>query len=277
MGWPLLLLAVGLAIAHYPTLFSGFRWMESTLYDGRFFNYVLDHDWRWLTGVPHHASLWSPPFYHPAQNAGAWSEILLGAAPPYFLARSVGFEMDTAYQCWILSLGLLNFGSMAVFARRALGASWLAASAAGALFAFAGPRIAEASWGHYQVHTQFWTALALLAVATASNGRSERSRRLAAGLVAPCLALQFWSSVYMGWFVGLALPFTLLGALARSDVRAAAWARRRLLLPLLAGGHDRAADARAVGRPLPERGRLDGHAELRRDADSQLAEMALPG
>jgi hypothetical protein len=232
-GWPLLFLAVGLAIAHHPIVFSGFRHMESNLYDGRFFNYVLEHDWRWLTGAPHHASLWSPPFFFPAPGAGAWSEILLGAAPPYFLARAIGFEMDTAYQCWILSLGVLNFAAVAALARRVMGISWLAAAAAGALFAFAGPRLAEAGWGHYQVHAQVWTVLALLACAIASDARSARRRRLAAALVAPCLALQLWSSVYMGWFVALALPFVAVVVLSRFEVRAAL--RSGLFAPLLGG------------------------------------------
>ena len=50
MAWPLLFLAVGLGIAHYPMVFSGFRRMESGLYDARFNNYVLEHNWLWLTG-----------------------------------------------------------------------------------------------------------------------------------------------------------------------------------------------------------------------------------
>ena len=236
MRWPALFLTAGLGMAHYPMLFSGFRHLESDLLDGRFFNYVLEHTWRWLTGAPHHSSLWSPPFFFPAENAGAYSEILLGAAPPYFLARWIGLEMDSAYQFWLLALGLLNFGSMLAFARRALGASPLAAAVAGALFAFAGPRLAEATWGHYQVFPQFWTILALLAFAIASGRGTWRARRAAAFLVGPCLALQLWSGFYVGWFVVLVLPFVLLFAFALPDVRAAARRERRLLAPLLAGG-----------------------------------------
>jgi hypothetical protein len=144
--------------------------------------------------------------------------------------------MDSAYQLWLLGLGVLNFGALAAFARRALGVSPLAAASAGALFAFCGPRLAEAASGHYQLYPQFWTPLALLCIALATGPGRLGSRRVAAGLVAPCLALQLWSSFYLGWFAVLALPFAVLLALALPGARAAIGRARPLGPALLAGG-----------------------------------------
>ena len=80
---PLLLLAFGLTAAFYPTLFSGFRRMQNDPGDTRHLNYILEHDYLWLTRAPLDRDLWSPPIFYPVANAAAYTELLLGALPFY--------------------------------------------------------------------------------------------------------------------------------------------------------------------------------------------------
>ncbi len=235
LSWLALFLSAAIGIAHYPMLLSGFEVIEGDLYDARFFHYVLEHGWKWLTGASHHEALWSPPFFFPARNAAAYSEILLSAAPPYFLARSLGFDAWSAYQLWLTAVTVLNFGAMAILARQALAASWLASGFAGALFAAAGPRLSEARFGHYQLYPEFWTVLALLAIVRATLARSEWRRAAWALSAGPLFALQFWSSFYLGWFAAALLCFSLAFAALLTDLVPTLWKERRVTLAYLAG------------------------------------------
>src|SRR3712207_6730919 len=99
---------LGLAMAHHPTLLSGFARIQGDPGDTRLNNYVLEHGYRWLSAAPGHERFWSPPIFYPAPNTAAYSDILLGVAPFYWFWRLVGLEADTAFQCWTLTVSSLN-------------------------------------------------------------------------------------------------------------------------------------------------------------------------
>jgi hypothetical protein len=86
---PALCWLAGLVAAFHPTFRSGFATVQG--YPGndpRLVAFILEHTtYRWLAGFPLHGDFWSPPIFFPQQGVGAYTEMLVGAAPPYWLAR----------------------------------------------------------------------------------------------------------------------------------------------------------------------------------------------
>ena len=107
----LIFLSAGLWFAFYPTLLSGFRRMEINTGDTRVMNFFLEYSYRWIQGwlTLHPISLWDPPFFYPTRNVGAYSEVVLGSAPIYWLLRAVQFAPDTAFQLWMMILLIIDF------------------------------------------------------------------------------------------------------------------------------------------------------------------------
>jgi hypothetical protein len=203
------ILALGLLVAFHLTLLSRFRLLQGDVGDPRLNNFILEHGYRWLLSkfTLHSLSLWSPPFFFPAENVGAYSEILLGSGPIYWLFRTFGFAADTSLQLWTLSVVILDYVSMAVFLRACFGFRQLGAALGAFLFAFGSPRIAQIA--HQQLLPQFFTVFALHGLY-----RFFRPARISArqglALFAVAFAAQFWAGFYLGWFLFLAL---LLGTL----------------------------------------------------------------
>ena len=162
---PVLVCAAGLLLAHDEIILSGFRAMPTDLGDPRFLNYLIEHEFRWATLQPGHHDFWSPAFFYPVRNVGAFSEVLAGTLPFYMVWRAVA-PADTAFQLWILTLGAVNFAAMDLLLVRGFRLSRLAAALGAALFAFGGPRIVQSS--HYQLFPQFWSVIAVYALASRS-------------------------------------------------------------------------------------------------------------
>src|SRR5690242_4830566 len=95
---------VGILFAYYPTFSSSFRLMQNDPGDSLFNNYILEHGYRWVTQQPLHTAFWDAPFFFPERNVTAYSDILLGAAPIYWLWRVFNFLPDTAFQLWLIAV-----------------------------------------------------------------------------------------------------------------------------------------------------------------------------
>jgi hypothetical protein len=61
------------------------------IFDVRLVNYFLEWAYRYFHGGTGSDSVWSPPFFYPAENVLAYSETFFAAWPFYFPARLVGF------------------------------------------------------------------------------------------------------------------------------------------------------------------------------------------
>ncbi len=213
---PWLLCAAGGMMAFHPTLLSGFRRMQTDPGDTRFNNYLLEHSWKWLQQEPAHASWWDPPFFFPQKNALALSDLLLGVAPPYWAFRGAGFAPDTAFQLWMVLVCVLNFFAFQWLAERLLAVPRVPAAFGAALFAFAGPRLAQL--GHQQLLAQLFVLGTIACLLVAFRGESRWGG--AAALGAPLfLLVQFYSGFYMGWFLLLALSIALGWGLALNGLR----------------------------------------------------------
>ena len=199
--------AASLLLAHHTLVASGLRRVPGDPGDVRFVHYCIEHTWAWLTGHPLHRRFWDLPFFFPAPDTGAYSDVLLGVAPPYWLFRALGADPEGAYAGWLLVSTALNAAAATWLLRGALGVRWLAAATGGVLVAAGAPRIHLLN--HPQLICTYWllAAVGLLVVALRAPG-TWRAR--AAWLLAGCAAAaEAWSSYYLWWFLALALAIAL--------------------------------------------------------------------
>ena len=241
-----LLLFASLLTVHHATLFSSFAITQGGG-DSLLYNFILEHEWRWAAGHSTDSSLWSPPIFFPQRNTAAYTDLFLGALPPYAIWRIFRADPQTAFQLWILTVSALNFVAAYSLLRFLLG-SGVAASAAGAvLFAFGSPRLMQ--MGHPQLWLGFYTlcsfaGLYLLFSHTRTTERggpvsgstkdaaascapfSQRSsslspRRVYAGLLLFLggAVAQFYTAFYYAWFMAFCASVALASALCINSCR----------------------------------------------------------
>lgn len=222
-----LLWAGGMLVAFGPMLRSGLRLVQRDWGDTRLNNYILEHGWRWLAGVPGHERLWSPPVFYPAPNTFAYSDVLLSVAPPYWALRAAGVAPDTAFQLWELLMATLNYAIALLFLRRVARVSVPAAALGAAVFAFAGMRIAQIQ--HPQLVPQFFMVTAVWGAARlfggdarGSEGEGEEGARAAwwLALLVGSVVAQLYAAFYYAWFLVFGLGIAAAWALASRPMRA---------------------------------------------------------
>jgi len=215
---PVGLYLTGMLLTFYAVFFSGFGRISGDRGDARLVNYLLEHGYRWLQRERLHEDIWSPPFFYPKPNVGAYSDILLTVGPFYWPWRALGAAPEIAFQLCFMTLASLNYLTMYLFAARCLRFTLPIAGFGAFLFAFASPRLVHIS--HLQLHAHFYTILCLYGLFRCVE--EPRARWVAlffAGLV-----VQFYASFYLGWLLGLALVVCLPWLLAVRDYRTRLWA-----------------------------------------------------
>jgi hypothetical protein len=224
-GLALCLCLLGVVMANLPVLRDGGRSVQGDVLDGRLVHYFLEHGYRWMRREPLHASLWDPPFFHPMQNALAYSDTMVAAVPVYGALRVVGLRPDTSFQLWVMVVMAVAFWATYALARWALALPPLAAALAAFLLAFAGPRLAQ--MGHPQLLSPHLAlagillgALAVRDLQGAVPTRHVRANGLLAGALV-CLALELYASVYLGWLTGFGLVIAVGAGLVARRERAA--------------------------------------------------------
>jgi hypothetical protein len=211
----------GIGMAFHPTLSSGFERMQVNVGDTRHLNYVLEHGYRWLTGEPRNSRLWSPPVFYPAENTAAYSETLLGVAPFYWAWRATGFEPDTSFQLWMLTMAVLNFAAAYGLFRRGFDLKPLSASIGAFLFSFGSSRVSQL--GHQHLLPHFYTVMAVYALLEVfrshSEGRSRGRSTLWVALFFATVTAQVYAGVYFAWFLGLSLSVAVAWAVLLPSLR----------------------------------------------------------
>jgi hypothetical protein len=214
-----LAVAASLLLAHHTVLGSGLQRVPGDPGDVRFAHFVFEHTWGWLTRQPLHRSFWNAPFFFPAPNVVAYSEVFVGVLPPYWLFRALGAGPERAYALWLLSTTALNAAVAVWFLRRVLGTGWCGSVAGAVLFAAGAPRAHVLN--HPQLIGAYWSLVAVgLGVAALRAPGTRRARAAWLG-AAIAFAAQTWSSYYLWWFLALALLVAVLIALAVPGSRAA--------------------------------------------------------
>jgi len=107
--------ALGLLIVlYYSFSIIGFslEFFPGDLADGRFNNYILEHDYLFFIGEID--SYWDAGFMYPESAVISYSDNLLGTAPFYAMFRGV-FDRETSYQFWFVLMAIFNFLSAYLF------------------------------------------------------------------------------------------------------------------------------------------------------------------
>ena len=138
-----LLLCLGMFYSNHAMFLSKFRLQPGDFSDASLINYLLEHDYRWLTQQPSHTRFWDTPMFYPEPNATSYTDTLLGALPQYAVWRFLGFEPDTSFQLWIVVACVLNYVSSYLLLHILLGFDGLASNTGAFLFSFAGSRIIQ--------------------------------------------------------------------------------------------------------------------------------------
>lgn len=201
--WPALLaLALGLLGIALPQS-DFFRAIPGDLGDARFNGLILEHVFRWLSGID--ASLLSPGYFFPFPGALTFSDNHFGTVGVYALLRLVGLSPELAYIGWFTFAYVANYLCAYIVLRR-FGLSAGGGAVGAFVFAFAMPVLVQA--GHAQLGYRFAVPLAILAL----------QRLLRDGHPAPLgwlgiwVTLQFYCSIYLGYFLLLLLGGYLLAA-----------------------------------------------------------------
>jgi hypothetical protein len=193
-------LAAGMVLV--PFRATGFRLtnLPGDEIDSHFNLYVLEHGWQWLSGKQ--PRFWDAPFFYPQPNVLAYSDNHLGTLPLYAVFRIVGLDRETAFQCWFLTLFVLNYCA-ALWVLRRWQTSWSGAAAGAYLFAFGLPLVMQL--GHVQLIPRFPVPLAAhFGVRLCRSGRAREALGLGAMMVWQCYA-----TIYVGYFLILFLAVFL--------------------------------------------------------------------
>jgi len=223
-GW-----VVGMALAFHAVIASGFGRVPGGPGDPRLVHYALEHGYRWLTRDPLHLQFWSPPIFFPQAGTAAYTDVLLGVGPFYWIWRWVGLDAATSFQLWTVVCWSLNYALIVVLLRRYVGAGAIAATLAGVIYAFGSARVGF--FGHPQLVPHVWVLISLMAALEFFDARgagpSARRSRAAVIVFVAALALQAWTAMYMFMFVGLAYLAAGFWAAVLSSVRRAFLRRLR--------------------------------------------------
>ena len=216
---PLLTWSVGMVMVFGPIVFSGMRRTFFGLGDVRLVNFTLEHSYRWLSGHPLHADFWSPPLFYPQENVAAYTDLLLGAAVPYWLVRAGGLPPVPSFLSWVLFNWTLNFVAAFLLFRRLFGVEIIGASLGAFLFAFGNPRSADVP--HQQLQPAFYllTAFAALLLVFGETDLADRCRRGWIVAFFAMLVAQAYTAFYPLYFFGLCVLVAALWALALPDTR----------------------------------------------------------
>lgn len=237
-GTPGAILLLGLWLVHAPTILPPWDGVPGNYGDARFTALLLEHAYGFcFQGWP--TTFWDLPWnFHPYPNTLAFAEVMAGGLPFYAPFRWLGFEIDSAYQGWVVTMSIANFVAAYALARQ-LGMTRLAASTAAWLFAFS--MIRNAKLGHAQLLPHFLTVTA--ASAWLRYVAADRPRARAGWLLAASLAIawQFWACVYLGLFavlagLGYGLALACLPGLRATAIRRVKQDAASLALAVAAAG-----------------------------------------
>jgi len=206
-----------LLLALHTLLASGLQRVPGDPGDVRFVHYCIEHTWAWLAGHPLHRRFWDLPFFFPAPDTGAYSDVLLGVAPPYWVFRALGAGSEGAYVGWLLCSTALNAAVATWLFRGALGVRWLAAATGGVLVAAGAPRVHLIN--HPQLICTYWLLAAVGFGVMALRAPGTRRARVAWVLGGVAAAAQAWASYYLWWFLAFGAAIAFLVGLALGSTR----------------------------------------------------------
>lgn len=171
---------------------DGLEFIPGDLGDSRFINYLLEHGYQWMSGNTE--SFWRASFMYPFEHNIAISDNMLGTLPIYSFWRVLGFEQETAYQLWWISLSALNYWVCYFVLNRWFGKRELAIAGAW-IFAFTIFNMGQLNY--MQMIIRFMVPVVIYAAAKwVESGKLKYFSIFSIGIV-----IQFYSVIYTGFFL----------------------------------------------------------------------------
>ncbi|MCA6361611.1 MAG: hypothetical protein IM638_01105 [Bacteroidetes bacterium] len=195
MGFPALVFLSGLIYFCLRILGFGLEYIPGDLGDSRFINFLLEHGHQWISGKE--TSFWNAGFMYPFQNSIALSDNMLGSLPLYSVWRFAGFDIETAYQLWWLTVCTLNFWICYLVLRKWNQPVLLAAVLAW-LFAFSIFNIGQLNY--MQMIVRFMVPVAFYAAFRMVSTPSRKYLLLYLFAIAAQLYLVMYTGIYLLYF-----------------------------------------------------------------------------
>jgi hypothetical protein len=201
---------IGLYIVPLQMMHFDLSFIPGDMGDTRLNNYFLEHGYKWLTGQVE--SFWNAPFFYPTMRTMSFSDNHLGTLPIYALFRFLHFDRETSYQLWFLAVFTLNYFSC-VWILRKFSINALGTAAGAFVFTFSLPVIAQL--GHSQLLPRFMIPFAFYFALRYFEKPDIKM------LALTCLAvvIQFYCTIYMGYFLVLGLLSLLIAFVLLQDNR----------------------------------------------------------
>ncbi len=192
--WAIFLLGLWLVVIR--PLGPNLARIPGDLADLRFNNYILEHFFRWVSGLD--KSYWNAPFFYPYPQTISFGDNLLGSAPFYAMFRWAGLDLETAFQGWYILGFLFNYAG-AVFVLLRLKLKPLAVAVGAFFFTFGLPLLAQEL--HLQLFYRFCVPIACLFLWEFS----QKPRLVNLVAVLFFFVWQCYLSIYIGIFLFLLL------------------------------------------------------------------------
>ncbi|MBR1617546.1 hypothetical protein IJ670_05275, partial [bacterium] len=167
-------------------------------HDVKFISYILEHSWLWLNKVPTHEYFLTAPFFYPYENNLAYSDLLVGIMPLYWILRTF-LSPFSAIQGLVILMCVINYGVFYYFLRRSLKFSSLASGVGAFLFAFGILRYFRMP--HFNYYCQFIEILSLIFFLKVNRENSVVKNHIFFGLGSLFLVLQFYSCFTLAYFL----------------------------------------------------------------------------
>lgn len=195
-------LVIGVVFVIGPTVTDGL--VPGDLTDGRLNGYILEHDFRFFTGVIHH--YWTGSFFYKFPLTTAFSDNLLGSAPLYAIFRLAGMDRYASFDAWYAAGFVLNYLAV-YFSMRRLNFSSFSSGLGAFFYSFGMPSSAQDA--HSQLVYRFATPIVLTELLIFYHRGKIRHLLWISILI----ATQFYCTVYMGFFLVMALLAEFTGIL----------------------------------------------------------------
>lgn len=211
LKYAILFLILGLGIFFYPFFTSNFEALAGDYIDSRYIAYLLEHFWLYVQQIAPHQALWSPPMYYPSTNALATSDCLFGLGLIYVPLRFL-FDSYNSFMLTVIALCTLNFASFYYLLKKYFKFNDLACAFGSFIFTFCLFR--QEQLRHVQIFSQFLSVFAVIFFL------KSKDKKWFSFIGTIFLALQLYTSFYLGWLFFFALGLTLIIFLCFKDYRA---------------------------------------------------------
>jgi hypothetical protein len=196
------ILGIGLWLIVIRPLGSNLESLPGDLGDTRFNNYILEHDYRWITGQD--SDLFNAPFFYPYPFTLAFSDNHFGSMFFYDTFRVLGLSRESAFQGWYIFSFFLNFCA-AAFVLKKFKLKPLAVGLGAFFFTFGLPVLAQEN--HSQLAYRFCIPLACYALWQFSQ--KHQLKQLVQMIF--WWVWQFYLTIYIGYFLSLLLVAVAVG------------------------------------------------------------------